>query len=88
MIPLKPFHWRLAELFTVLDKRPLNDQEAVEMHHCLKANTEYCWDVATLESMSLLASMTSDVEWQHQLCAKLETVMYGKKKKPGHKATD
>nr|WP_227456671.1 hypothetical protein [Geobacillus sp. C56-T3] len=29
-------------------------------------------EIAKLKNLSLLASMTGDVEWQHELCARLE----------------
>jgi len=65
-------HQRMAELWAINKKRELTLDEMTEMSHCLEANMKRAWEIAKLKNMSLLASMTNDVEWQHELCAKLE----------------
>jgi hypothetical protein len=42
------------------------------MSHCLDANVQRAWEIAKLKNLSLLASMTSDVKWQHEQGAKLD----------------
>ncbi|WP_438769223.1 DUF7667 family protein [Brevibacillus sp. JB24b] len=45
-----------------------------EMSHCLSANAKRAWEIAKLKNLSLVASLTNDKEWQHELCAKLEKI--------------
>lgn len=78
---VKPFHQRLAELYVINKRRPLTTEEMLELQHCLAANVHYCWEMAYLANMSLLASMTNDVDWQHEICAEIDALEYGKKKK-------
>ncbi|BCJ86433.1 DUF7667 family protein [Effusibacillus dendaii] len=63
---------RLAELWTINKKRPLTEDEMKEMEQCLEANAKRAWKLATLENLSLVASMTNDMEWQHEICAEIE----------------
>lgn len=88
MIILQPYHWRLSELVRAMQKRRLNDQEAVDMHHCLQLHEKYCWNIAKLEELSYLAHVTNDTDWQLEICARIDELMYGKTKKPGRKGTD
>lgn len=88
-----PIHQRLAELWTTNKRRALTLEEMTEVSHCLTANIKYCWEMAHLENKSLMASMTNDVDWQHEICLELDRLESGetkkrKKKKPGRKATD
>ncbi|MEB3103116.1 DUF7667 family protein [Ferviditalea candida] len=86
---MKPFHQRLAELWTLNKRRPLTPEEMTEVQHCLSLNTKYVWEMAYLENMSLIASMTNDVDWQHEICIEIDRIEFGeKKKKPGRKSTD
>lgn len=41
------------------------------MSHCLDANVQRVWEIAKLKNLSLLASMTGDVKWQHSSNEKL-----------------
>ncbi len=66
-------------------RRQLTPEEMSEVQHCLSENVSYCWEVAHLENMSLLASMTNDVDWQHEICLDIDRVQAGKRKKPGRK---
>jgi hypothetical protein len=88
-----PYHIRLAELFLTQRRRPLTDEETLEMVHCLTANAEYCWDLVTLQNLSFAAYQAGDMEWLHEICAQIDALESGmkmpmKKKKPGRKGTD
>lgn len=65
-------HQRLGELWTIQKKRLLTEEELDEMSHCLEANAKKAWKLATLESLSLAASMTNDTEWLHEICKQIE----------------
>jgi hypothetical protein len=85
---VKPCHQRLAELFLLYKRRTLTAEEVMEMQHCLAANAKYCWEMAYLENMSLLASMTNDMNWQHEICADIDALEYGSKTKRPAPKTD
>jgi hypothetical protein len=55
-------HQRMDELWVLNRHRPLTNEEMTEMLHCLSANVERAWEIAKLKNLSLLASMTGDVE--------------------------
>lgn len=80
-----PIHQRLAELWMVNKRRPLTDAEMMEVHHCLSANVDYVWKMCYLQNLSLMASMTDDIEWQFEICAQIEELQYGQIKKSGRK---
>ncbi|MBO8165098.1 MAG: hypothetical protein H0Z34_15555 [Brevibacillus sp.] len=66
---------RICELWTINKRRPLTDDEMTEFIHCMDAHLKRAWEIAKLKNLSLVASMTNDVKWQHELCAKLERLM-------------
>lgn len=80
-----PIHQRLAELWIKNIRSPLTPEEIKEMDHCLTANVEYVWKMAYLQNASLMASMISDVDWQHEICREIDEMQLGKTKKPGRK---
>lgn len=84
-IGVLPIHQRLAELWTANKRRQLTPEEMSEVQHCLSENSKYCWKVAYLENASLMASMTNDVDWQHEVCREIDELNEGKIKKPGRK---
>ena len=67
-----PYHARMAELWLINKKRPLTHGELIELDQCMSLNAKHCWTLARLQNESLMASMTGDVEWQHETCARLE----------------
>ncbi|MCM3131924.1 hypothetical protein M3629_03965 [Paenibacillus polysaccharolyticus] len=67
-----PYHARIAELWSLNKKRLLTDSELIELDQCMALNAKHCWTLARLQNESLLASMTDDVEWQHETCARME----------------
>ncbi|WP_200889587.1 DUF7667 family protein [Cohnella kolymensis] len=82
-----PYHVRLAELFLHQRQRTLSDSEVMEMTHCLAANASYCWELVMLQNCSQVAYEVGDMEWLHEICAKIEALEMGgeKKKKDGQK---
>lgn len=84
---VKSFHVRLAELYTVNKRRELSRAELAEIDHCLIQNAKYVHELAYLENLSLMASMTSDVDWQHEICRDIEDLIAdphaAQTKKPG-----
>lgn len=65
-------HWRMAELWTVKQKRNLTDEEEAELNICLQYNALFARKVAGLHNLSIAASLTSDADWQHEVCRQLE----------------
>lgn len=72
LIIMMPFHQRMAELWTIRKSRNLSKEEQAELNMCLEANANHIWNAIKLKNLSLLASITKDYEWQHDICAKLE----------------
>lgn len=86
-----PFHQRLAELYVVNKRRKLSEEEMLELQHCLAANVNYCWEMAYLKNLSLMASMTNDTDWLHEICAAIDNYPSKagpKKKTPRKKRSD
>lgn len=67
-------HQRMAELWTIRRQRKLSWAEWEELYICLEANMNLAWKQALLENFSLMASMTEDIEWQHEVCARIEKI--------------
>lgn len=66
-------HKRLAELwYKQLKEGALSKEEASEFKLCLDANMRKVQKLAELENLSLIASMTNDTEWQHEICRKID----------------
>jgi hypothetical protein len=79
------FHENLARLWVLNKKRPLTTKEMKEVQECLAANANYVWKMAYLENMSLMASMTNDVDWQHEVCLEIDILGQIKKSAPQRK---
>jgi len=69
---MMPVYERMAELRTQQRKGKLTEAERRELEHCLDLNTDYMYKIALLHNMSLMASMTEDAEWHHELCQEIE----------------
>ncbi|MDD9266303.1 hypothetical protein ACFPES_04585 [Paenibacillus sp. GCM10023248] len=65
-------HQRMAELWTLRKKRELTKAEQDELMLCMEANATYVWMRIKLENLSLCASLTSDYEWLHEICERIE----------------
>lgn len=63
---------RIAELRVTQKAHGLSKQEQIELDLCLDWVVNYCWKQAYLRNQSLLASMTNDVDWQHEICLDLD----------------
>lgn len=72
---MRGVHERLAELYMVGQKRPLTNEETLELNICMKANAEWIWKMNKLKTLSLLASQTNDMDWQHEICARIEKLI-------------
>lgn len=65
-------------------KRQLSPSEAVELEQCQQLNVNYVSEAAYLANMSLLASMSKDINWQHEICKEIEQFqLTGKRRKSG-----
>jgi hypothetical protein len=71
-VTILPIHERLAELWTQRSRRTLSDAENTDLEHCLAVNALYCRELASLRNQSLLASLTADTDWQHEICRQIE----------------
>ncbi|EXX90371.1 DUF7667 family protein [Paenibacillus darwinianus] len=71
-MPILPVHERLAELWVLRNCRGLTESEKTDMEHCLAVNASFCRELAHLKNLSLLASMTEDSDWQHDICSRIE----------------
>ncbi|WP_338015829.1 DUF7667 family protein [Paenibacillus mesophilus] len=80
---IHPAHRRMAELWTISRKRKLTQEEQTELDQCLQVNAKLCWEMAGLENASLLASMTRDTEWQHEICRLIDGFPW-QAKRPDH----
>lgn len=68
-------HQRLAELWNIQsNQRDLSPDEYEEMKMCLDANLHKAQKLADLYNYSLLASMTNDTEWQHEICEQIDYI--------------
>lgn len=72
MEEIKPFHQRMAELWTISRGRKLTESEARELDMCLEANASHVWRRIRLENLSLIASLVNDTDWQHDICGDME----------------
>jgi hypothetical protein len=67
-------HQRLAELHTIADKRPLKPDEQVELEDCMQINADVMLELAKIKIASEQAFITSDTDWHHEVCARIEAV--------------
>lgn len=63
---------RFIELNILQRKRRLTQSETKEMNESLNYLEQLEWQKAKLKNLSLLASMTDDVSWQHEICSELD----------------
>ena len=62
-----PFHWRLAELWTLNQTRALSAEEQTELSMCLKANANCARKLAELYNLSYAASLVDNKAWQDEI---------------------
>lgn len=76
-------HMRLAELWTIQKKRELSEFELEEMKHCLQLNADYAYRLADLYNFALIANMTEDMDYLHEICCQIDKLeLEYKLKKP------
>lgn len=63
---------RFIELSILEKRRCLDRSERFEKQECLKYLERRFWELAKLKNMSLMAGMTEDVDWQHEICGQIE----------------
>lgn len=68
---------RFVELAVLDDFRGLSASEQMERRECLEYLKRREIKLSKLKNLSLVASMTDDTEWQHEICAKIEKVKRG-----------
>lgn len=72
-ISVRPFHHRLAALRAKQKSFVgLTPEEEKELDQCLDLNVTYLWSQAILFNYSLMASITNDIDWQHDLCGEMD----------------
>ncbi|MFD0677671.1 MULTISPECIES: DUF7667 family protein [unclassified Paenibacillus] len=65
-------HWRLAELWTLGRQRELTEDEQSEVSACLHYNAIFARKLSSLYNLSMAASISNDIEWQHEICKQIE----------------
>ena len=68
---------RFIELSILQTKRRLTPLEKREMNEALVYLEEREWEKAKLKNFSLMASMTNDTDWQHDICKKIDRLEQG-----------
>jgi hypothetical protein len=69
-----PIHQRMAELWTISKTRSWTETEEQEWRLCQETNANLSWKLAKLYNLSLMASMTNDYDWLHELCRQIEVL--------------
>lgn len=67
----------IAQLHYTSKNRPLSPQEAKELELCLDWVVNKTLARAALSNLSLLASMTNDITWQHEICSSIDKLKEG-----------
>lgn len=66
---------RFIELSILQRHRELNASETREIIESIQYLEKLEWKKAKLKNLSLMASMTDDVVWQHEICTDLEKLL-------------
>lgn len=85
-----PIIQRIAELRISQKTHSLDQVQQKELDLCLDWLVNKCWTDALLKNYSLMASMTNDMNWQHEVCLEMDDLAseYQKKKPDSRKSTD
>ena len=68
-------HQRLAELWNIhSNHRDLNEDEAEELKLCMDANLHRAQKLSDLYNYSIMASMTNDTDWLHEICQEIDYI--------------
>lgn len=65
---------RFIELSIAEKYRRLTKAERYEKNECLKYLENQQWKLAKLKNLSLMAHMTNDHDWQHEICDEIEKI--------------
>lgn len=68
---------RFIELSILQTKRRLTPLEKREMNEALVYLEEREWEKAKLKNLSLMATMTNDSDWQHDICKEIDRLEQG-----------
>lgn len=71
-IGIHPIHRRMAELHLAQKRRQWTDLEMLEMIHCMQANADLVQRLDGLKQLSLHAYEMDDIDWQHDICSRIE----------------
>lgn len=63
---------RVAQLRITQKIRGLDQVQQKELDLCLDWIVNHCWRQAHLRNLSLMASMTNDIDWQHEICRDID----------------
>jgi hypothetical protein len=69
-----PYHWRLAELWTLSHARELTAEEQNELTICLQANANFARKLAQLYNCAYAASLVDDKAWQEEIARRIEQI--------------
>jgi len=72
VLGIHPVHRRLAELTFISRTRRLTVAEQLELFHCLSVNAKIIAELDKLKQLAFMAHEMGDMEWQMDLCAKIE----------------
>lgn len=65
---------RLLDLVGILLQRPLTIEEARDLKQAHQYLVNREWKLGLLEMQSFMAYQTNDIEWQHEICRKIEAL--------------
>lgn len=63
---------RFIELCIIERRRALTKEEVHELNEALDYLENLEWEKSKLKNLSYMASLTNDIDWQHEICAKLD----------------
>ncbi|GAA4827774.1 hypothetical protein GCM10023310_00540 [Paenibacillus vulneris] len=79
---IHPIYRRLHDIYIMANKlggyNKLPEIEQQDLHHCLMANARLIERLDDLHELSLQASYVNDVEWQHEICARIDALLEGR----------
>lgn len=67
-----PIIQKIAELHVVQKRTKLDQVQQNELDLCLDWLVNFFYKQALLKNFSLMASMTDDYDWQHEVCQELD----------------
>ena len=75
MLAIHPVHRRLAELQLKAERlggyNKLSTREQQDLNHCMRVNADLVSELDSLKQLSLHAYEVGDMDWQHEICRKI-----------------